>query len=116
MDVATKEPNADVKGFRNDLKPIWCPGCGDFGVLGALTKALDALGRLTYDTAVISGSGGCQLNTPAGCPSTTGVSGPHMPRRNRYITPPRCVPGAYPASRHRRNLCSTTLYSSACSG
>ena len=45
------------------------------------------------DSAVISAAGGCQLNTPAGWPSTTGVSGPHMPRRNRYSTPPRCCAG-----------------------
>ena len=63
MDVATKEPAAEVKGFRNDVKPIWCPGCGDFGVLGALTKALDALGRTTYDTALISGIG-CSSRLP----------------------------------------------------
>jgi hypothetical protein len=33
--------------------------------------------------ATISSAGGCQANTPHGCPSTTGVSGPTMPRRNR---------------------------------
>jgi len=26
--------------FKSDIKPVWCPGCGDFGVVNALTKAL----------------------------------------------------------------------------
>ena len=30
-----------------------------------------------------SAAGGCQENTPQRCPSTTGVSGPVMPRTNR---------------------------------
>ena len=27
------------KDYKNDVEPIWCPGCGDFGdlVLGVLT-------------------------------------------------------------------------------
>src|SRR5262249_34037641 len=33
--------------------------------------------------------GGCQAKTPQGFPSTTGVLGPLIPRRNRYCTPPK---------------------------
>ena len=25
-----------AKDYKSDLKPIWCPGCGDFGVLNAI--------------------------------------------------------------------------------
>src|SRR4051812_33825251 len=46
------------------------------------------------DKAVTRVAGGAQLNTPARWPSTTGVAGPHMPRRNRYSTPPRCRAGS----------------------
>jgi len=38
-------------------KPEWCPGCGDFGVLSALKKALNELKLLPENTAVISGVG-----------------------------------------------------------
>ena len=33
------------KDFKSDLKPIWCPGCGDFGVLQAIYRSLAAIGR-----------------------------------------------------------------------
>ena len=26
--------------YKSDLKPVWCPGCGDFGVLNALHRAI----------------------------------------------------------------------------
>ena len=35
------------------------------------------------DSATTSAAGGRQLNTPAGWPSVSGVSGPHIPRTNR---------------------------------
>ncbi len=28
------------KQYKSGVKPVWCPGCGDFGVLGSITKAL----------------------------------------------------------------------------
>ena len=28
------------KDYKTEIKPIWCPGCGDFATLSALTKAL----------------------------------------------------------------------------
>ena len=31
------------KDYKSDLKPIWCPGCGDYTVLNALTRALAEL-------------------------------------------------------------------------
>ena len=43
------------------------------------------------DSATTIEAGGNQLNTPQGWPSTVGVWGPHIPRTNRYSTPPRCA-------------------------
>ena len=35
--VQVKHVAAD---YKSEVKPIWCPGCGDFGVLSAFYKAL----------------------------------------------------------------------------
>jgi 2-oxoglutarate/2-oxoacid ferredoxin oxidoreductase subunit beta len=37
--------------------PIWCPGCGDFGVLASLKKALSELGIKPKDTVIVGGIG-----------------------------------------------------------
>ncbi len=50
--------------FKSDTKPIWCPGCGDFSVLTALTKALAELARPREQVALISGIG-CSSRIPA---------------------------------------------------
>ena len=34
-----------AKAFKSALKPIWCPGCGDFGVLQSIYRALAGIGR-----------------------------------------------------------------------
>ena len=49
--------------FKSDLKPIWCPGCGDFGVLQAIYRALSAIGRPPHEIAFISGIG-CSSRIP----------------------------------------------------
>jgi 2-oxoglutarate ferredoxin oxidoreductase subunit beta len=49
--------------FKSDLKPIWCPGCGDFGVVTAITRALGAIGRPPHEIAFISGIG-CSSRIP----------------------------------------------------
>jgi len=49
--------------FKSDLKPIWCPGCGDFGVVTAITRALAAIGRAPHDIAFVSGIG-CSSRIP----------------------------------------------------
>jgi 2-oxoglutarate ferredoxin oxidoreductase subunit beta len=54
----------EAKGFKSEVKPIWCPGCGDFGVLAALTRALAILGRPPEQLAVVSGIG-CSSRLPA---------------------------------------------------
>lgn len=37
--------------------PIWCPGCGDFGVLRAMQKAVDAQGLALHETVLVTGIG-----------------------------------------------------------
>ena len=49
--------------FKSDLKPIWCPGCGDFGVVTAITRALAAIGRPPHEIAFVSGIG-CSSRIP----------------------------------------------------
>ncbi|HVB38662.1 MAG TPA: thiamine pyrophosphate-dependent enzyme, partial [Vicinamibacterales bacterium] len=51
------------KDFRSDLKPIWCPGCGDYGVVQAIYRALSAIGRPPHQIAFISGIG-CSSRIP----------------------------------------------------
>ena len=51
---------ADMKGGAD---PDWCPGCGDFGVLAALQKALVELQIPTHNVVTISGIG-CSSNLP----------------------------------------------------
>jgi 2-oxoglutarate ferredoxin oxidoreductase subunit beta len=46
------------------MKPIWCPGCGDFGVLSSITRALSESGLGREEVAVVSGIG-CSSRTPA---------------------------------------------------
>jgi 2-oxoglutarate ferredoxin oxidoreductase subunit beta len=49
--------------YKSDLKPIWCPGCGDFGVLTALCRALTTFNRPSHEIAFISGIG-CSSRIP----------------------------------------------------
>jgi len=55
--------SVQVKDFKSDLKPIWCPGCGDFGVLQAMYRALSAVGRPPHEIAFVSGIG-CSSRIP----------------------------------------------------
>ena len=49
--------------FKSDLKPVWCPGCGDFGVLNSLYRALAETGCEPDETVVVSGIG-CSSRLP----------------------------------------------------
>jgi len=48
---------ATLKDFRNDVKPNWCPGCGDFSVQAAIQRAAANLGLEPEDLAIVSGIG-----------------------------------------------------------
>lgn len=51
------------KDYKSHLKPIWCPGCGDYGVLSSITKAFAKLELEPWNVGVISGIG-CSSRLP----------------------------------------------------
>lgn len=65
MDVQTVQPveRYAAKDYKSDLKPIWCPGCGDFGVVQAIYRALANVGRPPHEIAFVSGIG-CSSRIP----------------------------------------------------
>ena len=50
--------------FNSGLKPVWCPGCGSYGVLGTMRKALASLGLQPENIMITSGIG-CSSRTAA---------------------------------------------------
>ncbi|CAD7359970.1 MULTISPECIES: 2-oxoacid:ferredoxin oxidoreductase subunit beta [Staphylococcus] len=48
---------ATYKDFRNNVKPNWCPGCGDFSVQAAIQKAAANVGLEPDEVALITGIG-----------------------------------------------------------
>lgn len=80
-DLATPvESNLVASDYKSGLKPIWCPGCGDYSVLLAVTKAMAALQLAPKDLAVVSGIG-CSSRIPAytSCYGFHGVHGRSLP-------------------------------------
>ncbi|HEV8096861.1 MAG TPA: 2-oxoacid:ferredoxin oxidoreductase subunit beta [Burkholderiales bacterium] len=69
-----------AKDFKSDYKPVWCPGCGDYSVLSAVTKALAMLNLRPENVAVVSGIG-CSSRIPAytACYGFHGVHGRSLP-------------------------------------
>lgn len=49
--------------YKSEVKPTWCPGCGDFGVLRAVYEAFDRLGYQTHEVVLVSGIG-CSSRIP----------------------------------------------------
>jgi 2-oxoglutarate ferredoxin oxidoreductase subunit beta len=60
----TADPNLKPRDYKSGVKPIWCPGCGHYSVLNALTKAMSALALSRDDTVLVSGIG-CSSRLPA---------------------------------------------------
>ena len=52
------------RDYKSGVKPIWCPGCGHYSVLNALTKAMAGLEMSRDDTVLVSGIG-CSSRLPA---------------------------------------------------
>ncbi|WP_342525791.1 2-oxoacid:ferredoxin oxidoreductase subunit beta [Chryseomicrobium sp. FSL W7-1435] len=48
---------ATFKDFRNNVKPNWCPGCGDFSVQAAIQRSAANVGIEPHELAVVSGIG-----------------------------------------------------------
>jgi 2-oxoglutarate ferredoxin oxidoreductase subunit beta len=65
MSTTTARPLEEYKAshYKSELKPIWCPGCGDFGVVQAIYRALAAVGRPPHQIAFVSGIG-CSSRIP----------------------------------------------------
>ncbi|MES2390264.1 MAG: thiamine pyrophosphate-dependent enzyme, partial [Acidobacteriota bacterium] len=64
MATETITPNlVQMSDFKGRVDPDWCPGCGDFGVLAAVQKALVELQIPNHQVASISGIG-CSSNFP----------------------------------------------------
>ena len=51
--VTARVPN----DYKSDVKPVWCPGCGDFGVVNARAKAMAKLTLEPRHVAVVSAIG-----------------------------------------------------------
>lgn len=47
----------DIKDLMSNDEIAWCPGCGDFGILNAVKKAIVKLGRSPKDILLVSGIG-----------------------------------------------------------
>ncbi len=70
-ELITFKPGA----YKSGLKPVWCPGCGDFGVLNGLYRAMANLQLEPWNTVVVSGIG-CSSRLP-GYVATYGFNGVH---------------------------------------
>ncbi len=61
--------------YKSETHPIWCPGCGDFGVLAALYQGLAKLDLPPENVAIVSGIG-CSSRLP-GYMNTYGFNAVH---------------------------------------
>ena len=64
-----------LKDYRNDVKPDWCAGCGDYSVLAAINKAAVNL-NISPENLVISAGIGCSGKI-SGYTRAYGVQGLH---------------------------------------
>ncbi len=51
------------KDYKSEVKPTWCPGCGDFGVLNAIYNSMSVMKLPPDETVVVSGIG-CSSRLP----------------------------------------------------
>ncbi len=49
--------NVRFVDFKSDKQPTWCPGCGDFGTMNGMMKALAETGNDPDNTFVVAGIG-----------------------------------------------------------
>ncbi|MBK1643973.1 2-oxoglutarate synthase [Thiocapsa imhoffii] len=64
MNAPCETPTRRAKDYRSAIAPVWCPGCGHFAVLSAVTKALAHLQLGQERVAMVSGIG-CSSRLPA---------------------------------------------------
>jgi 2-oxoglutarate ferredoxin oxidoreductase subunit beta len=46
-----------VKDYAGPVKPTWCPGCGDFGILAAVKQGLVKAGLAPHQALLVTGIG-----------------------------------------------------------
>src|SRR5512147_2637560 len=80
MNAPAAAATLTAQALKSDYKPVWCPGCGDFSVLSAITKALPMLALRPEQVAIVSGIG-CSSRIPAytTCYGFHGVHGRALP-------------------------------------
>ncbi len=71
--TTTVAPTA--RDYTSDIKPIWCPGCGDYSVLLSISKAFAELALRPENISIVSGIG-CSSRIPAYA-NTYGFHGVH---------------------------------------
>jgi 2-oxoglutarate ferredoxin oxidoreductase subunit beta len=71
---------ATLKDFRNNVKPNWCPGCGDFSVQASIQRAAANVGLEPENLAIVSGIG-CsgRISGYINCYGFHGVHGRALP-------------------------------------
>ena len=75
MAVDTPVRERTIDEYKSDEKPTWCPGCGDFGVLNAVYRAMRLKNFAPHEVVAISGIG-CSSRIPYFI-STYGFHGIH---------------------------------------
>jgi len=73
--VSATIPAFTAGSYKTDLKPVWCAGCGDFGVLTGVYRAMAELQWEPWNSVVVSGIG-CSSRLP-GYVATYGFNGIH---------------------------------------
>ncbi|BDG59056.1 2-oxoacid:ferredoxin oxidoreductase subunit beta [Caldinitratiruptor microaerophilus] len=81
-----------LQDYKTSEKAWWCPGCGDFGVLAALQKALVELEIEPHNVAVVAG---------IGC---SGKIGNYINAYNIHVTHGRTMPVALGLKLANRDL------------
>lgn len=62
-EVAAAPTGRSIEDYKSGVKPTWCPGCGDFGVLNAVYNAMKVQGFDPKDVVLVSGIG-CSSRLP----------------------------------------------------
>ncbi|MGA7326349.1 MAG: 2-oxoacid:ferredoxin oxidoreductase subunit beta [Rhodomicrobium sp.] len=75
MNVQSPAASYRPSDYKSDIKPVWCPGCGDHSVLLAFQRAMAELALPPEKIAVVSGIG-CSSRMPA-YTNTYGFHGVH---------------------------------------
>jgi 2-oxoglutarate ferredoxin oxidoreductase subunit beta len=80
VNIASNINVKSVTDVKSNISPVWCPGCGDFGVLSAIYRACIILDLDLKNTVIVSGIG-CSGRLPifTQCYGFHGVHGRVLP-------------------------------------